>query len=582
MRLLPADSAEGRLPRFEIGLLWLTVVATLAALFWPKLDESFASPDNLMRLVQVRGLLDGAPWFDPHEPRFAPPLGYDTHWSRLIDAGVGGMILLFRTIVSPDLAERLARCIWPLLLSGPTVCAVAAIASRLGGVGAGRAALLAALTTLPLLPIFRPGEIDHHNLQVMLALTIVACAMWSERPYMAAAAGLAGGVLLSVGLEAAHILAAVAATFGLLIVFDPAWRRPAAEFGSTLTLSTLAGYLALTPGAFRFASACDALAVNSAVAVAVGGAGIVAVAWFGGTWTRGMRFFGLGCAGILALGIYVAFEPRCLHGPFGLIDRTIFSLWLDRVREMQSVWSLLRIDGIQALVYIAFPVATALSVVLLVRNGISTPFGWALIVAFSISVLIMCSQIRMLFYVTWLGLPLVGAAVQLLAERTSRPPLTRVLAAVLASPPIVAFVAMTLTSQMAQTRATPNEDADDGCFRSGDYRTLASLPVGMVFGPIDLGPAILAHTPHSIVAAPYQRADRAVRFNQEVMAGTSAEARPRIIERGADYVVTCIVRPATSSSGSFNDALLAEAPGPWLVSVPTPATDRVKIWRVVR
>ena len=226
-----------------------------------------------------------------HEPRFAPPLGYDTHWSRLIDAGVGGMILLFRTIVSPDLAERLARCIWPLLLSGPTVCAVAAIASRLGGVGAGRAALLAALTTLPLLPIFRPGEIDHHNLQVMLALTIVACAMWSERPYMAAAAGLAGGVLLSVGLEAAHILAAVAATFGLLIVFDPAWRRPAAEFGSTLTLSTLAGYLALTPGAFRFASACDALAVNSAVAVAVGGAGIVAVAWFGGTWTRGMREF---------------------------------------------------------------------------------------------------------------------------------------------------------------------------------------------------------------------------------------------------------------------------------------------------
>jgi len=110
MRLLPADSAEGRLPRFEIGLLWLTVVATLAALFWPKLDESFASPDNLMRLVQVRGLLDGAPWFDPHEPRFAPPLGYDTHWSRLIDAGVGGMILLFRTIVSPDLAERLCGC----------------------------------------------------------------------------------------------------------------------------------------------------------------------------------------------------------------------------------------------------------------------------------------------------------------------------------------------------------------------------------------------------------------------------------------------------------------------------------------
>src|SRR5438067_4783077 len=186
MLLRQSAPADPRLSVAEAAVVWLVPVAAVAVLYWGRLDESFASPDNLMRLVQVRGLLDGAPWFDPHEPRFAPPLGYDTHWSRLIDAGVGGMILLFRTIVSPDLAERLARCIWPLLLSGPTVCAVAAIASRLGGVGAGRAALLAALTTLPLLPIVRPGEIDHHNLQVMLALRIVAFAMWHELPYMAA------------------------------------------------------------------------------------------------------------------------------------------------------------------------------------------------------------------------------------------------------------------------------------------------------------------------------------------------------------------------------------------------------------
>ena len=33
-------------------------------------------------------LLAGAPWFDPHEARLDPPFGYDTHWSRLLDAGI--------------------------------------------------------------------------------------------------------------------------------------------------------------------------------------------------------------------------------------------------------------------------------------------------------------------------------------------------------------------------------------------------------------------------------------------------------------------------------------------------------------
>src|SRR5207244_2282588 len=75
MRLLPSGSAQDRLPPLEIVLLWLAVAIALAAVFWSRLDDTFASTDNLLRLVQVRGLLDGSPWFDPHEPRFAPPGG---------------------------------------------------------------------------------------------------------------------------------------------------------------------------------------------------------------------------------------------------------------------------------------------------------------------------------------------------------------------------------------------------------------------------------------------------------------------------------------------------------------------------
>ena len=258
-------------------------------------------------------------------------------------------------------------------------------------------------------------------------------------------------------------------------------------------------------------------------------------------------------------------------------------MWLARVREMQSVLSLFRSDGAEAVVYLGFPVVAALSAALVARNGMTTPFGWALIVAFAISAMIMCTQIRMLIYVMWLGLAFVGVAVQRLAERTSRVLVTRVLAAVLASPPAVSIGVMALAAQVAHTEGAAARDPNaEGCFRPEDYRTLAGLPAGLVFGPIDLGPGILAHTPHSVVAAPYHRADSAVRFNEEVMAGSSAEAEARIVARGTDYVVACPTSNPGSTSNSFNAALVAGRVGAWLAPIPGSASDRLKIWRVVR
>ena len=51
--------------------------------------------------------------------------------------------------------------------------------------------------------------------------------------------------------------------------------------------------------------------------------------------------------GVVALGAYLAFEPRCLRGPFALVDPSIFPLWVDQVWEMQPVRSLFRTDGLR-------------------------------------------------------------------------------------------------------------------------------------------------------------------------------------------------------------------------------------------
>ena len=71
-------------------------------------EDSLLDTDDAMRLVEMRGWLAGHGWFDLHEARVQPPLGYDTHWSRLIDAGLAGVFMLFK-FIDPQSAERLMR-----------------------------------------------------------------------------------------------------------------------------------------------------------------------------------------------------------------------------------------------------------------------------------------------------------------------------------------------------------------------------------------------------------------------------------------------------------------------------------------
>jgi len=584
-RQMPLASTDDRLPVVAILLVWLAAALAMAMLYWPRLDESFASPDNLMRLVQVRALLDGAPWFDPHERRLAPPLGYDTHWSRLIDAGIAGLIVLFRQLAAPDLAERLARCIWPLLLSGPAVFAVTAIAVRLGGPGAGRAALMAALPTLALLPTFRPGEIDHHNAQVTLSLITFAFAVWGDRAYFAAAAGIAAGALLGVGLEAAYVPMFVAAGFGLLFVHDPAWASPARHFGGALALSTLAFYFVLTPTALRFAPACDALAVNSALAIAVGAGGLFIIAALGVSWSSRARLLALAGAGALALGTFIACQPRCLGGPFALVDRSIFPLWVDRVSEMQSLGMLFQAEGLQAVAYVGFPLIATLAVLLVACNGPQSPLAWPLIVAFALAESIMFGQIRIFVYVTWLGLPFVGVAAQRLAARSARPALAQMLVAVIASPAIITLAIGALAYQAAEA-ANRDRAGDENlsCFVPSSFPALAALPAGLVIAAIDLGPAVLAYTPHSVIAAPYHRADRAIRFNQEIMDGPIAMAKEPVEARGVNYVVLCSGFQRKLSPGGLEEGLLAGTAVSWLESIANDKdkAEPLRIWRVKR
>jgi hypothetical protein len=586
----PASATEDRLPMVAVGLLWAATAAAVALMHWANIDDAYGSPDNAMRLAQVHAFLNGAPWFDPHEARLWPPLGYDTHWSRLLDAGIAGLIVIFRQFANPDLAERLARCVWPLLFSGAAVFASYASALRLGGAGAGRATLIIALVGLVMLPgIFVPGEIDHHNAQVTFTLVMVACVLWCEGSLrVAVAAGIAGGLLLGVGLEAAAMLVAVAASLAMLVVYDVRWSRSVRAFALALAGATGLAYLALTPAAFRFTPMCDELGVNTAAAVAAGSLGLAFVASIGSTWTRTGRLVAMASAGAVALAVFAVLEPRCLKGPLGLVDPAITPLWVENVQEVQSIFSLIRYLGPNAVALLAFPCVVIASAALMIWRGLRTPLAWAPLAALAIAAMIAADAMRIAMYVVWLGVPFVGAAVSALSERTSRPLLARTGGAALASQPVVSLAVIWAAAAVAQplgkpaaAPAAPLWTVDVGrCLKREIFRPVAALPPGLIFGPLELGPALLAFTPHSVMGAGYHRADKAILFEEAVMRGSESAAHARLIEHQVTYVMTCADFPAYPNPQSFYNALLSESAVPWLEPVPLPEGNVLRVWRV--
>jgi hypothetical protein len=587
-----ARSPGDREPVAVLVLVWATVATALAVMHWSSMDAAFGSPDNAMRLAEVRAFLAGAPWFDPHEPRLAPPLGYDTHWSRLLDGAIAGLILLFRQFTNADLAERLARCVWPLLLSAPALFACYASAVRLGGTAAGRATLIGAAFAMIAIPVlFVPGEIDHHNAQVTLTLVMIACMLWCENsPRLAAAAGIAGGLLLGVGLEAAALLVALVGTLALLVVYDARWSAPVRAFALALAGSTALAYAALTPAAFRFTPMCDELGVNTAAAVLAGSLGLALVATFGTAWTRMVRLAAMAVTGAVALGVFAAFEPRCLKGPFGLVDPAIIPLWLDNVSEVQSIFSLIRNLGADGVAHLAFPCVVIASAALVIWRGLRTPLAWAPLAALAIATVIAAGTIRMSMYVTWLGMPFVGAAVHALSERTTRPLLVRMGGAVLASPPAVALVVIWLAAIVGEptgkpaaagAKTAPLWTVDvSRCFRPETYRSVAAMPPGLIFSPLELGPSLLAFTPHRVSGAGYHRADKSIVFEEEVMRGSASVARERLAERGVAYVMTCADFPAYPDPAAFYNTLITDTAPSWLERVPLPDGNVLRMWRV--
>jgi len=566
-------------PHRLAGALFVTLLVAVVLAIRMPIHARYGDTDDAMRLVMVRDLLAGRGWYDQLVTRLAPPQGVYMHWSRLVDGALAGAMAGARLITPPATAEWLIRLIWPLAWIFPAAVAALTIARNIGGRSAVFLTALLLCFDLGLYEQFVPGRIDHHNLQIVMALIALAGAtLRAQDGRGAIVAGLAGALGLGVGLEALLIHGLIGAYYAFRLARDRGQASVTGAYGVSLAIACIAIFLFQTPPWRWSLSFCDALALNSVVAVTVAGAGLALSAALASRVSPVLRVGLLAVTATLALGIYLGLDPQCLHGPFAEVGPVARRLWLDRVAEVQPVTRIIRFNRAAATSAFAFLIVSAGASLFLALTRERAVARGLVLIALAVATLVGLMAWRMTSYAFWIAMPVLGAAFAAFAQRQLGGLLlpSAIITFLLAPGPLgqAAILAENLirpdkTEAVAEARQA-------ACFAPRAFQQLASLPAGRVLADIDLGSFILLFTPHSALSAPYHREWAMILKAHDAFEGPPGVAEGRVRALGANYVVDCAGLPLMGGASGLAARLRAGEIPDWLRQLSPPgATLRI-------
>lgn len=558
--------------RLLVTVLVVSVVVIVRLVCrWRDVGVTLGDTDDAMRLVLAREVMHGHGWYDQWVGRLQPPYGVYMHWSRLLDGALAAAMNTLGLTAPPARAEVWVRYGWPLAWVFPVVLGGLAMARNVGARSAVFVcAILLALDTAMFVQ-FRPGRIDHHNIQIVMTVVAAACALvqGERRGRWAAAAGAASALGLCIGIEALAFHALIGAAYGARLMAD---RRTAGEgraYGLALAVASVALFAIQTPPGRWPMPFCDAIGENLVLALFAAGAGLALVASAADRLSSRGRIVGVALAGVLAAGLYLGADPACLHGPFGAVDPRVRPFWFDRIQELEA-WPKLFADYRDAAIHsiTVGAMATLAALWLLVRGRRDPLRGeWLLAACALLGVVAEARAYRMEDYGLWFGAPAVAVALADLAARLfkDRVAPAGMMALVLAPASMANGASLVLDRNWKPPRATT-----DRCYDTARYVPLARLPAGVVLAEPNLGPFVLANTRNSAISAPYHRMTWGILAAHEALATPTARAEGAVRALRATYIVDCPVHGLRAPADSLAADLRRGNPPAWLQRLSSP------------
>jgi hypothetical protein len=585
--------------------VWLVLTILGLSRDWQHLIQSTGSTDDTMRLHQLRDLLAGKGWFAGlHDARLAPPVGLESHWSRLVDIPLALLLLVSTPLLGQNGAEIFAAAAWPAFLYLVLIAAFICVGKRLAA-GTGFLPMLAGLVgCLQINFLFRPTAIDHHNLMLALSAWFFACIVWLDvKRYAAVAGGIIAAALIAIGFENLHIYAALNTYIVLRAFYDPErFSRPVVLFLVSQAIFIVLFWLATVPPHLLGTPMCDAIALNSVTACVGACLGAAAIIRYCNQWNFLTKSaVAIGTLGLFA-GIALTLQPLCSNGPNAMIDPRAVEVWLQHVTEA-ATFSNLALDKPNAAVSaIIYPLLCLIAFLWLRFKNAMTPDLYALLACVALATLVTMAQVRGATYAALFGALFFTVAATRIEMREPIGRILRIMVPGFASTFFVFGVAPALLPVDMAKQSTSSKGVEtagdeslksvrEPCAPRWGFPSLQAEPDGHVLSHIDLGPGILLNTKHTVVMAPYHRISTSIAKGRDMIAMPAADAHARLIAEGITHLADCRGLPGfmqspelrTDKTPLLQDVMRGDHQVDWVEALPAdPRRPDIKIWRVKR
>ena len=593
----PREGFVSRALLIRVAVAWLVIcLIALARDMGAIRAMAFADPDDMLRLVQVRDLLGGQGWFDLHQYRINPANGgVLMHWSRLVDLPIAAMILLLRPVLGTAGAEQATAIIIPLFTLFIALLLAARVAWKQFNLEIAALTAMSWMLAFPTMHQLDPLRIDHHGWQIVAVLAAVNGLVSSNARSGGWLTGAAMAFGMSISLELLPFTGLMAGIFGLRWLRDPAQRDWLVNMMQALAVTSIGLFLA-TRGFADLVNHCDIIAPAYLAGFVLAALLITAIA-------RLPQFSPPALIALLGVSVgavvlaYLALAPECTTGPFAQLDPLVRKFWYNNVFEGRPVW----VMEWPAMVQLVVPPLVALGALFsLYRSAPETQrrfiieFGLLLAGALAIGIAVT----RFGSVACALATIPLGWMLRVWLDRINifASPVKRIagLALLLALmvPGVVALGIDMGIARLAHRSGATLSAASMGvrfsCGMPASMQALDALPPATIFAPLDIGPGIIGHTRHSVIATGHHRASSAMHDVIATFLASPDEAHQTVLRHKASYVVFCSDLAETGNYRRKAKAGLAaqlgagQAPD-WLEPVKLsgkPGTLRV--WRVIK
>lgn len=552
----------------------------------------YVGPDNddALRLVEVRDLLAGQGWFDLMQYRLGTG-GVLMHWSRLIDLPIAALIRFFSLFTTPASAEVLALAVWPMSLILPLYLAIGAGARNIGGKAAMQMALVFAILLVLVTNRFLPGGIDHHNVQLVLAATIVAMLVdpsGSSRGH--ALAGAAAALAIAIGAETMPFIAVCCLCVALRwAICGNAWRPAARAFSLALTVTiSLAFFLGVPPQRWSVVT-CDSLSLGFYALASIGGSLLFLSATFTRTAGLKTRLAVLAANGAAVLGSALVIAPQCLGNPLSDLDPLVVDLWLNGVSEAHSFMTRLRLLP-ESIGYFYIPGLLALVVccIRIIRDD-RRAIHLTLLALVASCYVVALIQVRGALFANMLSIFPLSLLVAELRTRHERrpgniPSMLAYIGAGLVSLPSV-WLGAGIAAEKIRGNTVQTETAENSCQSKEAFSQLSELPAGLVVVPADSGARMLRFTHHRTLTGPYHRNQAGILTEIHIGISSPGEALAFVRDAGVSAIGFCPGDGMTrklmmaSPDGLYSQLGRGEIPS-WLTPLPADSHSGIRVYIV--